>query len=37
MDGGLEVRDSVLASDAFFPRRDGIDAAHSHTMRNTSR
>jgi phosphoribosylaminoimidazolecarboxamide formyltransferase/IMP cyclohydrolase len=25
---GLEVRDSVMASDAFFPFRDGIDAAH---------
>jgi phosphoribosylaminoimidazolecarboxamide formyltransferase/IMP cyclohydrolase len=23
----LEVRDSVMASDAFFPFRDGIDAA----------
>ena len=27
MDEGLEVRGSVLASDAFFPFRDGIDAA----------
>ena len=26
-DEGLEVRGSVLASDAFFPFRDGIDAA----------
>ena len=26
-DEGLEVRDSVMASDAFFPFRDGIDAA----------
>jgi phosphoribosylaminoimidazolecarboxamide formyltransferase/IMP cyclohydrolase len=26
-DAGLEVRDSVMASDAFFPFRDGIDAA----------
>jgi len=25
---GLEVRGSVMASDAFFPFRDGIDAAH---------
>lgn len=25
---GLEVQDSVMASDAFFPFRDGIDAAH---------
>ncbi len=25
---GLEVVDSVMASDAFFPFRDGIDAAH---------
>ena len=24
----LEVQDSVMASDAFFPFRDGIDAAH---------
>ena len=27
MDEGLEVRGAVLASDAFFPFRDGIDAA----------
>ena len=27
LDEGLEVRGSVLASDAFFPFRDGIDAA----------
>ena len=27
MDEGLEVRGSVLASDAFFPFRDGVDAA----------
>ena len=27
LDEGLEVRSSVLASDAFFPFRDGIDAA----------
>ena len=27
MDEGFEVRGSVLASDAFFPFRDGIDAA----------
>ncbi|MCG8434710.1 MAG: bifunctional phosphoribosylaminoimidazolecarboxamide formyltransferase/IMP cyclohydrolase, partial [Gammaproteobacteria bacterium] len=26
-DAGLEVRGSVMASDAFFPFRDGIDAA----------
>ena len=26
-DEGLEVRGSVLASDAFFPFRNGIDAA----------
>ncbi len=26
-DEGLEIRDSVMASDAFFPFRDGIDAA----------
>ena len=26
-DEGLEVRGSVMASDAFFPFRDGIDAA----------
>lgn len=25
---GLKVQDSVMASDAFFPFRDGIDAAH---------
>jgi phosphoribosylaminoimidazolecarboxamide formyltransferase/IMP cyclohydrolase len=28
-DEGLEVSDSVMASDAFFPFRDGIDAAAS--------
>ena len=28
-DEGLEVRGSVMASDAFFPFRDGIDAAAS--------
>ncbi|MFO1350752.1 MAG: bifunctional phosphoribosylaminoimidazolecarboxamide formyltransferase/IMP cyclohydrolase [Gammaproteobacteria bacterium] len=28
-DAGLEVRGSVMASDAFFPFRDGIDAAAS--------
>lgn len=27
VDAGLEVKDSVMASDAFFPFRDGIDAA----------
>ena len=26
-DAGLEVRGSVMASDAFFPFRDGIDQA----------
>ncbi len=26
-DEGLSVKDSVMASDAFFPFRDGIDAA----------
>lgn len=26
-DSGLDLRDSVLASDAFFPFRDGVDAA----------
>ncbi len=29
-DENLEVKDSVMASDAFFPFRDGIDAAASH-------
>ncbi|MDD3518959.1 MAG: bifunctional phosphoribosylaminoimidazolecarboxamide formyltransferase/IMP cyclohydrolase [Chromatiales bacterium] len=28
-DEGLEVAGSVMASDAFFPFRDGIDAAHA--------
>ncbi|MDN5969845.1 MAG: bifunctional phosphoribosylaminoimidazolecarboxamide formyltransferase/IMP cyclohydrolase, partial [Enterobacterales bacterium] len=28
-DEGLEVAGSVMASDAFFPFRDGIDAAAS--------
>jgi phosphoribosylaminoimidazolecarboxamide formyltransferase/IMP cyclohydrolase len=28
-DEGLEVKGSVMASDAFFPFRDGIDAAAS--------
>ena len=28
-DEGLEVKGSVMASDAFFPFRDGIDAAHA--------
>jgi phosphoribosylaminoimidazolecarboxamide formyltransferase / IMP cyclohydrolase len=27
-DAGLEVQGAVMASDAFFPFRDGIDAAH---------
>jgi phosphoribosylaminoimidazolecarboxamide formyltransferase/IMP cyclohydrolase len=29
-DGQLEVRGAVMASDAFFPFRDGIDAAAQH-------
>ncbi|HEX7374295.1 MAG TPA: bifunctional phosphoribosylaminoimidazolecarboxamide formyltransferase/IMP cyclohydrolase [Steroidobacteraceae bacterium] len=29
-DGGLETRGSVVASDAFFPFRDGLDAAAEH-------
>ena len=29
-DEGLEVSGSVMASDAFFPFRDGIDAAAEH-------
>jgi len=29
-DEGLEVKGSVMASDAFFPFRDGIDAAAEH-------
>ena len=29
-DAGLEVKGSVVASDAFFPFRDGIDVAASH-------
>ena len=29
-DEGLEVRGSVMASDAFFPFRDGIDSAAEH-------
>jgi len=29
-DEGLTTRDSVLASDAFFPFRDGIDTAAEH-------
>ena len=29
-DEGLEVKNSVMASDAFFPFRDGIDAAAEH-------
>ena len=33
-DENLEVKGSVMASDAFFPFRDGIDAAHgSHSAR----
>jgi phosphoribosylaminoimidazolecarboxamide formyltransferase/IMP cyclohydrolase len=30
---GLEVKGSVMASDAFFPFRDGIDAAHEAGIR----
>ncbi|MGB5621541.1 MAG: bifunctional phosphoribosylaminoimidazolecarboxamide formyltransferase/IMP cyclohydrolase [Gammaproteobacteria bacterium] len=29
-DAGLEVRGSVMASDAFFPFRDGVDAGAEH-------
>ena len=29
-DEGLDVKGSVMASDAFFPFRDGIDAAAEH-------
>nr|VFJ93784.1 MAG: phosphoribosylaminoimidazolecarboxamide formyltransferase / IMP cyclohydrolase [Candidatus Kentron sp. LFY] len=29
-DEGLDIRESVMASDAFFPFRDGIDAAAKH-------
>ena len=29
-DEGLEVAGSVMASDAFFPFRDGLDAAAEH-------
>ncbi|MHB1239669.1 MAG: bifunctional phosphoribosylaminoimidazolecarboxamide formyltransferase/IMP cyclohydrolase [Gammaproteobacteria bacterium] len=32
-DEGLRVEDSVMASDAFFPFRDGIDAAHAAGIR----
>lgn len=32
-DEGLEVEGSVMASDAFFPFRDGIDAAHEASIR----
>jgi phosphoribosylaminoimidazolecarboxamide formyltransferase/IMP cyclohydrolase len=32
-DEGLEVSGSVMASDAFFPFRDGIDAAHKAGIR----
>jgi phosphoribosylaminoimidazolecarboxamide formyltransferase/IMP cyclohydrolase len=31
-DEGLQVRGSVMASDAFFPFRDGIDAAAEHDI-----
>jgi phosphoribosylaminoimidazolecarboxamide formyltransferase/IMP cyclohydrolase len=29
----LEVKNSIMASDAFFPFRDGIDAAHTAGIR----
>jgi phosphoribosylaminoimidazolecarboxamide formyltransferase/IMP cyclohydrolase len=29
-DAGLAVKASVMASDAFFPFRDGLDAAAEH-------
>jgi phosphoribosylaminoimidazolecarboxamide formyltransferase/IMP cyclohydrolase len=29
-DAGIEVKGSVVASDAFFPFRDGVDVAASH-------
>ncbi len=32
-DAGLSTRDAVMASDAFFPFRDGIDAAAEHGVR----
>ncbi len=32
-DEGLEVAGSVMASDAFFPFRDGLDAAHAAGIR----
>ena len=32
-DAGLEVRGSVMASDAFFPFRDGVDAGAEHGIR----
>ena len=31
-DEGLPIQDSVMASDAFFPFRDGIDAAAEHSI-----
>ena len=31
-DEGLSIQDSVMASDAFFPFRDGIDAAAEHNI-----
>ena len=31
-DEGLPIQDSVMASDAFFPFRDGIDAAAEHNI-----
>jgi phosphoribosylaminoimidazolecarboxamide formyltransferase/IMP cyclohydrolase len=32
-DAGLEIGGSALASDAFFPFRDGVDAAAEHGVR----
>ncbi|MFP4155565.1 MAG: bifunctional phosphoribosylaminoimidazolecarboxamide formyltransferase/IMP cyclohydrolase [Halothiobacillaceae bacterium] len=32
-DAGLQIEGSVMASDAFFPFRDGIDAAHGAGIR----
>jgi phosphoribosylaminoimidazolecarboxamide formyltransferase/IMP cyclohydrolase len=32
-DAGLEVRGSVMASDAFFPFRDGVDAGAEHGIK----
>jgi phosphoribosylaminoimidazolecarboxamide formyltransferase/IMP cyclohydrolase len=32
-DGGLEPAGSAMASDAFFPVRDGLDAAAEHGIK----